>query len=153
MFSTKVSLLYLLYSTARRYCLLHLIRENCLLKAFLRTLILMSQLFLSRTNLNRHNIYVSPRMIKTFIANTDSSEAFGLDCIPEVVLKNIEPEISYILQSKLYKATTVGTTQKWSSYAGGHLKRHHYKRTTNQMLLFLGGFLCCFFFPRQCLLK
>ena len=42
-FSTKVHLLYLLYSTAKRYCLLHLIKQNCLLKIFPRTLILMTQ--------------------------------------------------------------------------------------------------------------
>ena len=34
-FSTKVSLLYLLYSTTQRCCLLHLIKQNCLLKIFL----------------------------------------------------------------------------------------------------------------------
>ena len=38
-FSTKVNLLYLHYSTARWCCVLHLIKQNCLLKAFLRTLI------------------------------------------------------------------------------------------------------------------
>ena len=45
-FSTKVNLLYLLYSTARRGCLLHLIKQNCLLKSFLRTLILMTHVSL-----------------------------------------------------------------------------------------------------------
>ena len=45
-FSSKVSLLYLLYSTAQRCCLLHLIKQNCLLKTFLRTLILMTQVSL-----------------------------------------------------------------------------------------------------------
>ena len=34
-FSTKVNLLYLLYSTGRRCCLLHLIKQNRLLKIFL----------------------------------------------------------------------------------------------------------------------
>ena len=34
-FSTKVNLLYLLYSMGRRCCLLHLIKQNCLLKIFL----------------------------------------------------------------------------------------------------------------------
>ena len=33
-FSTKVNLLYLLYSTAQRCCLLHLIKQSCLLKTF-----------------------------------------------------------------------------------------------------------------------
>ena len=42
-FSTKVNLLYLLYSTVWRCCLLHLTKQNCLLKTFLKTLILMSQ--------------------------------------------------------------------------------------------------------------
>ena len=46
LFSTKVNLLYLLYSTALRYCLLHLIKQICLLKAFLKTLILMTQVSL-----------------------------------------------------------------------------------------------------------
>ena len=45
-FSTKVNLLYLLYSMAQRCCLLHLIKQNCLLKTFLRTLILMTQVYL-----------------------------------------------------------------------------------------------------------
>ena len=34
-YSRKANLLYLLYSTAQRFCLLHLIRQNCLLKIFL----------------------------------------------------------------------------------------------------------------------
>ena len=42
-FSTKVNLLYLLYSTTRWGCFLHLIKPNCLLKTFLKTLILMTQ--------------------------------------------------------------------------------------------------------------
>ena len=45
-FSTKVNLLYLFYSTARRCCLLHLTKQNYLLKTFLRTLILMTQVSL-----------------------------------------------------------------------------------------------------------
>ena len=36
----------LLYSTTQRCCLLHLIKQNCLLKTFLRTLILMTQVSL-----------------------------------------------------------------------------------------------------------
>ena len=45
-FSTKVDLLYLLYSPARRYFLLLLIKESCLLKTSLRTLIFMAQVSL-----------------------------------------------------------------------------------------------------------
>ena len=41
--STKVNLLYFLYSTDWKCCLMHLIKQNCLLKTFLRTLILMTR--------------------------------------------------------------------------------------------------------------
>ena len=44
--STKVNLLYLLYSTVQSCFLLHLIKQNCLLKTFLRTRILMTQVSL-----------------------------------------------------------------------------------------------------------
>ena len=80
-FSTKVNLLYLLYSTARRCYLLHLIKQNCLLKTFLRSLILMTQLpvFLSRTNLKLHNnISVTPKMDKNLIMNLDLSRQMVL---------------------------------------------------------------------------
>ena len=36
-------------------------------------------------------------MVKKIIMNLDLSKASGLDCIPVVVLKNCEPELSYIL--------------------------------------------------------
>ena len=36
-------------------------------------------------------------MVKMVIMNLDSSKAPGPDCIPVVVLKNCEPELSYIL--------------------------------------------------------
>ena len=40
-------------------------------------------------------------MVKKVIKNFDSSKASGPDCIPMVVLKNCEPELSYIL-AKLF---------------------------------------------------
>ena len=40
-------------------------------------------------------------MVNKVIANLDSSKASGPDCIPVVVLKNCEPELSYIL-AKLF---------------------------------------------------
>ena len=40
-------------------------------------------------------------MVKKVITNFDSSKASGPDCIPVVVLKNCEPELSYIL-AKLF---------------------------------------------------
>ena len=36
-------------------------------------------------------------MVKKFITNLDSSKTSGPDCIPVVVLKNCEPELSHIL--------------------------------------------------------
>ena len=53
--------------------------------------------FPSRTNLKMHNISVTPKMVKKVIMNLDLSNAFGLDCIPVVVLKNCGPELSYVL--------------------------------------------------------
>ena len=53
--------------------------------------------FPSRTNLRLHNISVTPKMFKKVIMNIDLSKASGPDCIPMVVLKNCEPELSYIL--------------------------------------------------------
>ena len=44
--SKKVILLFLLYSMAQRCYLLYLIKQNCLLKTFIRTLILTSQVLL-----------------------------------------------------------------------------------------------------------
>ena len=40
-------------------------------------------------------------MVKKVITNLDSSKTSGPDCIPVVVLKNCEPELSYI-QAKLF---------------------------------------------------
>ena len=53
--------------------------------------------FPSRTNLKLHNISVSPKMVKNIIMNLDLSKASGPDYIPVMVLKNCEPELSYIL--------------------------------------------------------
>ena len=106
-FSAKKNLLYCLsYTaqicyTAQRCCLLHLIRQNCLLKSFPRTLILMIRvsfyLFSFLELIRNHKISISPKMVKKAITNLDSSKASGPDCIPVVVVKSCEPELSYIL--------------------------------------------------------
>ena len=112
-FSTKVNLLYLLYSTARRCCLPHLINQNCLLKTFLRTLILMTlylftvPVFPSRTNLTLHNISVTLKMVKKVITNLNLAKASGPACISLMVLKNREPELSYFLAEILNKCLKV----------------------------------------------
>ena len=43
-----------------------------------------------------HNISVTLKMVKKVIMNLDLSKASGPDCIPVVVLKNCEMELSYI---------------------------------------------------------
>ena len=53
--------------------------------------------FSSRTNLKLHNSSVTPKMVKKVPMNLDLSKASGPECIPMVVLKNCEPELSYIL--------------------------------------------------------
>ena len=42
-------------------------------------------------------------MVKKVIMNFDLSKASGTDCIPVVVLKNCEPELSYILAELVNK--------------------------------------------------
>ena len=59
--------------------------------------------FPSRTNLKLHNISVTPKMVKKFVMNLDLSKASGPDCIPVVVLKNCEPELSYSVLAKLIR--------------------------------------------------
>ena len=49
------------------------------------------------TNLKLHNISATLNMVKKVKMNLDLSKACGPDCIPVVVLKNCEPELSYIL--------------------------------------------------------
>ena len=53
--------------------------------------------FPSRANLKLHNIFVTQKMVKKVIMNLDLSKTSGPDCIPVVVLKKSEPEVSYIL--------------------------------------------------------
>ena len=53
--------------------------------------------FPSRTNLKLNNISVTPDIVKKVITNLDLSKASGPDCIPVVVLKSCEPELSYLL--------------------------------------------------------
>ena len=53
--------------------------------------------FPSRTNMKLRNISITPKMVKKVITKLDSSKASGLDCIPVVVLKNCESELSFIL--------------------------------------------------------
>ena len=56
-----------------------------------------------RTNLKLHYISITRKMVKKVITNLDSSKASGPDCIPVVVLKNCEPELSHILAERFNK--------------------------------------------------
>ena len=60
-------------------------------------------LFASRANLILHNISLTAKMVKKVIMNLDLSKASGPICIPVMVLKNCEPELSYILAELLNK--------------------------------------------------
>ena len=99
-FFNKDKSAYLLYLTDWRFCLLHLVKQSYLLKTFLRTLILMALVSLftcfPRTNLKLHNISITPKMVNKVIMNLDSSKVSGSDCIPMMVLRNCEPELSCI---------------------------------------------------------
>ena len=62
-------------------------------------------------------------MVKKVIMNLDSSKASDPDCIPVVVLKNCEPELSYTLAELFNKCLkepfffqTVGRSHLWSLY-------------------------------------
>ena len=80
------------------------------------------RVFPSRTNLKLHNISVTPKMVKKVITNLDSSKTSDPDCIQGVVLKNCEPELSYIpaelfticLKSLVFQI--VGRFHQWSLY-------------------------------------
>ena len=55
-----------------------------------------------------HNISVTPKVVKKVITNLDSSNSSGPDCILVVILKNCEPELSYIL-AELFKMCLKGS--------------------------------------------
>ena len=65
-----------------------------------------------------HNISVTPKMVKKVIKNLDSSKTSGPDCIPVMVLKNCEPELSYIPAepfNKCFRESCFPDCQKVSS--------------------------------------
>ena len=78
--------------------------------------------FPSRTNLKLHNISINPKTVKKVLTYLDSSKASGPDCIPVVVLKNCEPELSYVLVELFNMCLKesffqiVGRSHRWSLY-------------------------------------
>ena len=74
--------------------------------------------FSSKTN-SKLPISVTPKMVKKVRMNLDLPKASGPDCIPVVILKNYEPELSYILAelfNKCLKESFVGRFNQWSMY-------------------------------------
>ena len=71
--------------------------ENCSKNSNLHDSVISLPVFPYRTNLKLHNISVTPKIVRKVVVNLDLSKASGPDCIPVVVLKNCEPELSYIL--------------------------------------------------------
>ena len=69
--------------------------------------------FPSRTHLKLHNTSVTPKIAKKVIMNLNLSKAFGPDCIPVVVLKNCEPELSYILAELFNKCLKESCFPDW----------------------------------------
>ena len=91
LFSTKVSLVYLeVLSSASDKA--KLFAKNLSKNSSLDD----SDIFLPVFPLKLHNISITPKMVKKVITNFDSSKVSGPDYILVVVLKNCEPELSYI---------------------------------------------------------
>ena len=76
------------------------------------------QTFRSRTNLKLHHISVTPKMVKKFLMNLDLPKASGPDCLPLVVLKNCEPELSHTYQ--LNSSVSVLFSRLLEGLIGGH---------------------------------
>ena len=66
--------------------------------------------FPSTTNLKSHHISLTPKMVKKVRIIFDLSKASHPDCITLVVLKNCEPELSYVL------AELFNNSLKWSRF-------------------------------------
>ena len=89
-FLTKVNLLCFLYLATHKCCVLHKAKlfaknlsKNCNDSGISLLVFLKLQ-----------NISVTPKMFKNFIKNLNSLKVSGSDCIPVVVLKNCESELS-----------------------------------------------------------
>ena len=74
-----------------------LFTENFSKNSNLDDLVITLSVFSSRTNLKLYNISVTPKIVTKVITNLDLSKASGPACALVVVIKNCEPELSYIL--------------------------------------------------------
>ena len=108
LFSGKINLLHLLYSTPQRQGYVHPIKQICV-KVFITQYISIthnsfnlddSDIYLPvfpTGNNRKHVILITPKLAKKAIINFDLSKVPGLDCILVVIQKNCEPELSYVL--------------------------------------------------------
>ena len=83
-----------------------------------------------------HHISVTLKMIKKVIMNLDLLKSSGADCIPVVVLKNCESELSVILAELFSKCLKASCFHQWSL----HLKmlgRGLQLKTTTLLVFFL----------------
>ena len=108
-FSTKVNLLYLLLLKDPEVlsCAsdkVKLFAENFSNNSNLDDSGISLLVFPSQTNLKLHNISVTPKMVKNVIMNLNLSKASDPDCIPVLVLKNCETELSYTLAELFNKS-------------------------------------------------
>ena len=98
--------------------------------------------FPSGTNLKPHNISVIPKMVKKFITNLDPSKASDPDCIPAMVLKNYEPELSYTLAELFNMCLKESffqifvSSHQWSQYLR-ILGKYIQLKTTALLVIFL----------------
>ena len=68
---------------------------------------LFAENFSKSSNLDYSCISLTPKMFKKVITNLNLSKASGPNCVPVVVLKNCEPELSYILAEFFNKCLKV----------------------------------------------
>ena len=98
--------------------------------------------FSTRTKLNLHNIPITPKLVRKVINNLDLSEASGSDCIPVVVLKNCESELSYILAElrifvlRILVFWIIERSHWWSLYLG-MMGKGVLLKTTTLLVFFL----------------
>ena len=99
-FLTKVNLLYFRYSTTQVLSSASdkakLFDENFSKNSNIDDSGISLPIFPSRTNLKLYTSVIL-KMVKKVKMNLDLSKSSGPDCIPVVVLKNCEPELSFIL--------------------------------------------------------
>ena len=121
-FSTKVNLLYLFY-----WILIWMTGISL-------------PVFPSRTNLKLHNIFITLKMVKRVIMNLALSKGSGPDFIPVLVLKNCDPEHSYILAELCNMCvwkSLVFQIFGWWSLCLRTLEKHLLLKTTTLLVFFL----------------